>query len=102
MDKNQKTFLDMLDLALRLSRKGFIFDPGLSRTELIRQIQRAEDSFDCYAKAPIGSCQLAGCLWREGCQEQPIESNPCTPAAFRQAIAPPYLPNLARLRRAVA
>ena len=46
---------------------------GLAKTgkatkiTLIRDIQRAEGNFDCFATASSGFCDQTGCLWREDC-----------------------------------
>jgi hypothetical protein len=37
----------------------------LSKTELIRVIQSAEGSFDCFGSASNGECDQEGYLWRE-------------------------------------
>ncbi len=44
----------------------------LSKTELIRSIQRAEDNFDCYGTNYDGGCDQSECSWREDCI---VESN---------------------------
>ena len=42
--------------------------PGrLNKQDLIRQIQRQEGNFDCFASAYAGSCDQRDCLWREDC-----------------------------------
>jgi len=42
--------------------------PGkLSKSDLIRTIQRAEGLFDCYATAYQGVCDQLSCAWREDC-----------------------------------
>lgn len=42
--------------------------PGkLNKTMLVRNIQRVEGSFDCFATASNGECDQSGCLWREDC-----------------------------------
>ncbi|MDO8891480.1 MAG: SAP domain-containing protein [Sulfurimicrobium sp.] len=38
-----------------------------SKVELIRQIQRHEGNFDCYATALLGICDQTECLWRKDC-----------------------------------
>jgi len=44
--------------------------PGkLSKTELVKTIQKSEGNFDCYATAYGGACDQAGCSWREDCYE---------------------------------
>ncbi len=40
---------------------------GLSKTEAIRTIQRAEGNFDCFARAREGYCDQAGCLFYDDC-----------------------------------
>ena len=40
---------------------------SLSKTELIREIQRQEGNFDCFGTACDGICDQVGCLWRESC-----------------------------------
>jgi hypothetical protein len=39
---------------------------GLSKTELIRRIQRAEGNFDCFGKA-MGFCDQVQCCFRTDC-----------------------------------
>ena len=39
----------------------------LKKEELIREIQRTEGNFDCFASAKSGECDQMGCLWREDC-----------------------------------
>lgn len=42
--------------------------PGhLSKTQLIRTIQRCEGNFACYATANDGNCDQPTCLWRRDC-----------------------------------
>ncbi len=44
--------------------------PGkLSKTKLIKAIQRSQGNFDCYATAYSGECNQGGCSWREDCFE---------------------------------
>ncbi|MBI5659221.1 MAG: SAP domain-containing protein [Nitrosomonadales bacterium] len=40
---------------------------GLSKTELIHQIQQLEGNFDCFGSACDGVCDQSACLWREDC-----------------------------------
>ena len=45
-------------------------NPGkLSKTELIKSIQREEGNFDCFATAYAGECDQVGCSRREDCFE---------------------------------
>ncbi|MDQ1363430.1 MAG: hypothetical protein QG652_1291 [Pseudomonadota bacterium] len=39
----------------------------LSKESIIRQIQRMEGNFDCFATAVDRQCNQTGCLWREDC-----------------------------------
>lgn len=39
----------------------------LSKESVIKQIQRTEGNFDCFATAVDGQCDQTGCLWREDC-----------------------------------
>jgi len=42
--------------------------PGkLNKIQLVRNIQREEGNFDCFATAASGSCDQGECLWREDC-----------------------------------
>ena len=50
-------------------KKGVI--PGvMSRTELIRAIQRAEGYSDCFATTHVNECNQADCLWRVDCKAE--------------------------------
>lgn len=50
----------------------------LSKAELIRNIQRAEDNFDCYGSNYDGTCDQTECSWREDCL---VESNKISASA---------------------
>jgi len=39
----------------------------LSKTDLIRTIQRGEGNFPCFGTAVDGLCDQVNCLWREDC-----------------------------------
>ncbi len=39
----------------------------MSKTELIRSIQRAEGNNDCFAGENVNGCDQVNCLWREDC-----------------------------------
>lgn len=47
------------DMGLKTGRIGKI--------DLVRNIQRAEGNFDCFATAIDGSCDQGSCLWQEEC-----------------------------------
>ncbi len=44
------------------------------KADLIRSIQRAEGSFDCFATAINRDCDQQDCLWREDCFAEAIKS----------------------------
>ncbi len=45
--------------------------PGnMSRTDLIRAIQRAEGNSDCFATMHVSDCNQSNCLWRLDCQAE--------------------------------
>lgn len=44
-----------------------IHSGGLSKVDLIHQIQRQEGNFDCFGSACDGVCDQGACLWREDC-----------------------------------
>ena len=47
--------------------------PGsMSRTELIRAIQRAEGNSDCFATMHVSDCNQVNCLWLVDCKAEVI------------------------------
>lgn len=38
-----------------------------TKATIIKQIQRTEGNFDCFATAVHQQCDQTGCLWREDC-----------------------------------
>ena len=50
-----------------IARQYHVNSSGLSKTELIHEIQRQEGNFDCFGTACDGVCDQMGCLWREDC-----------------------------------
>lgn len=48
------------------TKMGLKVSPRMNKTELIRQIQRAEGNFACFATAK-DYCDQYRCLWRENC-----------------------------------
>lgn len=58
----------MNKLTLHKIAKAHKLDPGkYDKVELIRNIQRREGNFDCFAKAYDGYCDQSACLWRADC-----------------------------------
>ncbi len=53
---------DLRSLAKGMGIKSF----GKTKVDLIREIQRQEGNFDCYATAE-GYCDQAECIFRESC-----------------------------------
>jgi hypothetical protein len=47
-------------------KKGVNYD-NMSKTELIRAIQRAEGYSDCFARLNVNDCNQMNCLWRGEC-----------------------------------
>ncbi len=45
-----------------------------TKLQLIREIQRREGNFDCFATAYLGECDQLGCLWRGDCLRVPRQS----------------------------
>jgi len=39
----------------------------MNKTDMIRSVQRAENTFDCFATERVESCNEHACLWREDC-----------------------------------
>ncbi len=58
-----------LEEVRRMAKLQSISPGKLSKTELIRAIQKIEGNFDCFATAYDGVCNQAGCSWREDCFE---------------------------------
>lgn len=50
-----------------IAKQHQIHSSGLSKIELIHQIQRVEGNFDCFGSARDGVCDQSACLWREDC-----------------------------------
>ena len=51
---------------LKLAKRYFIADAGLSVENLVRKIQLAEGNFDCFATGK-SNCDEATCRWRKDC-----------------------------------
>ncbi|MBT0665249.1 Rho termination factor N-terminal domain-containing protein [Geobacter pelophilus] len=48
--------------------KGLGIKPGkMKKSDLIREIQRAEGNEECYNSGKADQCGQAGCAWREDC-----------------------------------
>jgi len=53
---------------IRTMAKGLGINTNrLKKTEMIRNIQRAESNIDCYGTARVQHCNEDTCLWREDC-----------------------------------
>jgi len=50
-----------------IARSHQIGIKGLSKANMIREIQRHEGNFDCYASAFSGDCDQSDCRWRKDC-----------------------------------
>ena len=51
----------------KIARDAGVLPGKLSKTALVRAIQRHEGNFDCFATAYDGICDQTGCLWRDDC-----------------------------------
>lgn len=50
-----------------IAKQHQINSSALSKTQLIREIQRQEGNFDCFATACGGGCDQMECMWRKDC-----------------------------------
>jgi hypothetical protein len=50
-----------------IAKKKSVIPGKMSKTELIKSIQRAEGNIDCFAGQKASSCDQQHCLWREDC-----------------------------------
>ncbi|MBS4098788.1 MAG: hypothetical protein KGZ83_18355 [Sulfuricella sp.] len=60
----------------KLAEQYFIFDDGLSESNLIRKIQVAEGNLDCFATDRVWTCNQFECKWRKDCLAKSAESAP--------------------------
>lgn len=58
--------MKLTDVQALAKTKG-IGPDKLSKTNLIRILQKDEGNFDCYATAYDGECDQSDCCWREDC-----------------------------------
>lgn len=50
-----------------IAKQYQINSSALSKTQLIREIQRQQGNFDCFATALGGECDQLECMWRKDC-----------------------------------
>jgi hypothetical protein len=50
-----------------IAKQYQINSSSLSKTQLIREVQRQEGNFDCFATACGGECDQLACMWRKDC-----------------------------------
>ncbi len=53
-----------------IAKKNGVVPGTMSRTELIRAIQRAEGNSDCFATMHLDNCNQMNCLWRTDCKAE--------------------------------
>jgi hypothetical protein len=53
-----------------IAKKKGVVPGAMSRTELIRAIQRAEGYSDCFATTRVNDCNQGDCLWRVDCKAE--------------------------------
>jgi hypothetical protein len=58
--------MNMQDVRKKAKEMG-IKANKMSKIDLIRTIQRSENSIDCYATNRVEQCGELGCLWRTDC-----------------------------------
>jgi hypothetical protein len=56
----------LVDIEKKAKKVGIKDTWKLSKKDLIRSIQRAENNFQCFGTA-IGSCSQIACCWRVDC-----------------------------------
>lgn len=65
----------------RLARQYLIFGDGLSESNLVRKIQRAEGEVDCFATGRT-TCDNTTCRWRQDCLVDPASDMQTTPESL--------------------
>ncbi len=55
-----------------IAKKMDIIPGNMSKTELIRVIQRTEGNSDCFATMHVHDCNQMHCLWRADCKAAAI------------------------------
>ncbi len=53
-----------------IAKKKGVTPGTMSRTELIRAIQKAEGNSDCFATMRVNDCNQTTCLWRLDCKAE--------------------------------
>lgn len=46
----------------------------MSKADIIKEIQKAEGNFDCFATPSDGYCDQMGCLWRDDCLKSAVST----------------------------
>ena len=54
---------DIRQFAKRMNVNTF----RMNKTDMIRSVQRAENTYDCFATDRVEYCNELSCLWREDC-----------------------------------
>lgn len=58
--------MELLEIR-QIARAMGVSAKGLGKAELVRAIQRAEGTFDCFGTAMEEECDEENCMWREDC-----------------------------------
>ena len=58
--------MDLKDIKV-IAKKHGVKIGKMTKTEIIRAIQRAEGNFDCFGTAVSKQCSQTDCLWKEDC-----------------------------------
>ena len=60
----------------KIAKRMRINTNSLKKTDIIRAIQRAENTYDCFGTERVGYCQEEICLWKKDCSWQDYQSRP--------------------------
>jgi hypothetical protein len=63
-------FIMQMKKIREIAKKKGVTPGDMSRTELIRAIQRAEGYSDCFATMHVNECNRMNCLWRVDCKAE--------------------------------
>lgn len=55
-----------------IAKKNGVISCKMSKTDLIRAIQRTEGNSDCFATVHVNDCNQMNCLWRDDCKAEVI------------------------------
>ena len=59
--------MNMKDITKIAMKHGVKAEKNMDKTQLIRAIQKAEGSNECFATSQVKTCGQMNCLWRKDC-----------------------------------